>query len=588
MKIVYNISMKFFSNRQIAQMLREISAAYLVKGENNFKVLAYGNAADSVEHLTSELKDIWDEKKLNTVPGLGKNIQEHVVELFKTGKVQHFEAVKKDLPPGMFELLDITGMGPKTAFKLAKQLNIKNIKDLQKAAETGKIRELEGFGIKSEQEILSALDEFKVKPTRYLLPFAYDTSKRIVNYMRKIGECEKVEPMGSVRRMVSTIGDIDIGVASKQPLKVISHFKNFPEVDRVLGAGISSSSILLKNQVQIDLKVQPSEAFGSLLQHFTGSKNHNIHLRELALKKGMSLSEHGITYKKKLHKFSSERSFYEFIGMKWIEPELREDTGEIEASVKNQLPNLIKLEDIKGDIHLHSNYPIEPSHDLGKDSAETIVKRAIELGYEYVGLSDHSPGFSTHTKSQIVNLIKKRKESIEQLKSSYKNIRILNLLEIDVLKDEHISVPEDGLKLLDGTIAGIHSSHRQSKDQITKRLLVACNSPYIQVISHPTGRLLGQRESYEADWPKVFKACAKTGTILEINSWPNRLDLPDALVKEALKYKIKFVINTDAHNVYQMDNMKFGVAVGRRGWATKSDIVNTLPWLEFSTLFRVS
>lgn len=580
--------MKFFSNKDIAKLLREISAAYLVRGENNFKVIAYQNAADNVKHLAGELKDIWDEKKLNTVPGLGKSIQEHLDELFRTGHVKHFDEIKKELPPGMFELLDITGMGPKSAFKLASKLKLKSVKDLQKAAESGKIRELEGFGVKSEQEILTAIGEFKVKPGRHLLTFAYNTSQRIIDHMNKHPATLKVEPMGSLRRMVATIGDVDIGVASKEPLKVITHFKKSPEVSRVLGAGTSSSSILLKNRVQIDLKVQPPEAFGSLLQHFTGSKSHNIHLRELALKKGMSLSEQGITHKKKLLRFSTEESFYDFLGLMWIPPEMREDSGEIQAAIKNELPDLIELKDIKGDIHLHSDYPIEPSHDLGKDSMEKIVQRAVELGYAYVGLSDHSPGFSTHTKTQMVDLIKKRKEKIEQIKDSFKSVRILNLLEIDILKDEHISVPEEGLKLLDGAIAGIHSSHRQPKEQITRRLLAACNSPFIQVISHPTGRLLLERESYEADWPKVFETCAKTGTILEINSWPNRLDLPDLLIREALKYKVKFIINSDSHAIEQMDNIKFGVSVAKRGWATKNDIINTLPWLEFSKHFRVS
>lgn len=580
--------MKFVSNKQIAQLLRIVSAAYAIKGEDYFKIVAYEKAADSVEHATSELKDLWDDGKLDTIPGLGKAMQGYLDELFRTGKVKHFESIKKDLPQGMFELLGIPGMGPKSAHKLAKELKIKDIKDLEKAARTGKIRNLDGFGEKSEKDILASIAEFKGRTQRYILPFAFACTQRVVEHLRQIRECTKVEPLGSLRRMVSTVGDIDIAVASLNPAKVISHFKNFREVSRVLEAGPRTSSVVLKNGIQIDLMIQPPDAFGALLQHFTGSKNHNIRLREYALKRGMSLSEYGIKVHGKIKKFSSEEEFYKFLGLDFIEPELREDSGEIEAAAKHRLPNLVRLDDIRGDIHLHSNFPIEPSHDLGANYFEQIVKKAKNSGYQYIGLSDHSPSYSTHSKKQIIDLIKKRTAKIEQLKSSHKNIRILNLLEIDILADGRLSVPEEGLKLLDGSIAGIHSSHHQDKQRITQRMLVACQSPYVQVISHPTGRLLQQRESYGVDWPLVFEACKKTATILEINAWPNRLDLPDLLVKDAIKDGVKLVINTDAHHVDQMDNMIFGVAVARRGWATQKDIVNTLHWWDFRRLFNHS
>lgn len=301
----------------------------------------------------------------------------------------------------------------------------------------------------------------------------------------------------------------------------------------------------------------------------------------------MSVSDYGIKVKGKIKEFKTEENFYKFLSMDCPPPEIREDTGEIEAAQKHKLPNLVEEKDIKGDIHIHSNYPIEPSHDLGRDSFKVMVKKARELGYDYIGLSDHSPGFSTHSKLQIVDLIKKRREAIEQLRSSEKRFGILNLLEIDILTNGTLSVPDEGLKNLDGAIAGIHSSHSHDKATITKRMMVAIESPYVQVISHPTGRLLLRRESYKADWPRVFEACAKTGTILEINAHPNRLDLTDTLIREAIKYKVKMIINTDSHAVAQMDNMKYGIAVAQRGWATKDDIANTLPWEKFRKLFNV-
>ena len=579
--------MKFFSNKDIAKLFRSVSAAYVVRGGDYFKIVAYDKAADSVKHSTVEMKDLWDDQKLETVSGLGPGMRSHLDELFKTGHIKHFDQVKKGLPPAMFEFLDIGGLGPKTAYKLAKVLKLKNIDDLAKAAKAGKIRNLAGFGEKSEKDILDSIRLFKKRPGRYLLPFAFAAAQRVLNYLRLLKECERAEPLGSLRRMVATVGDIDIAVASKNPQKIIEAFKNFKEVQKVLGAGPMSSSVILRNGIQVDLKVLPTDSFGSLLQHFTGSKNHNIHLREYALKKEMSLSEYGIKYKDKLCKFKGEHEFYKFLSLKWMEPELREDTDEIEAAHKGNLPNLIKLEDIKGDIHLHSNYPIEPSHDLGTGSFEEIIAKAKSLKYEYIGLSDHSPGYSTHSKKQIIDLIKKRTAKIGQLKNSNKSVRVLNLLEIDIRTDGTLSVPEEGLKLLDGAIAGIHSSHNQNKTTITRRVLTAINSPYVQVISHPTNRLLMQRESSDIDWPAVFEACKKTDTILEINAWPNRLDLPDTLVRDAIRYGIKFVINTDSHAVEQMDNMRFGVAVARRGWAQKKDIINTLPWDEFKKFFNV-
>lgn len=577
---------KFISNKEIAKMLREVAAAYQAKGENRFKIIAYDNAATSAEHATSELKDLWDEGKLDTIPGIGKSIQAHLAELFKTGKVKHFESVKADIPPGMFELLDLPGTGPKTAYILAKTLNLKSKKDLEEAAKSGRIRKIPGFGEKSEKDILTALAETKNKTNdRYLLSDAFFIAERILKHLRGNKACVRAEPLGSLRRMVATVGDIDIAVVSKDPKAIIAHFQKFKEIKRVIDAGPRKSSVLLFNGMRVDLMVQPSHAFGALLQHFTGSKNHNIHLRELAIKKGWSVSDYGIKVNGKIKEFETEEEFYEFLGMEFIVPEMREDTGEIETAIKHQVPKVLDLNDIMGDIHLHSNYPIEPSHDLGKNNFEEIIEKAKSLDYEYIGLSDHSPGYSTHTKSQIAKLIEKRSVKIDQLKSSNKNFGILNLLEIDILTNGELSVPEEGLKMLDGAIAGIHSSHSHDKKTITKRLLVACESPYVKVISHPTGRLLLQRESYEADWPRVFEACVKTGTMLEINAWPNRLDLPDVLVREAIKNKVKLIINSDSHQASQMDNMKFGVAVARRGWATKDDIANTLPWNNFKKLF---
>ncbi len=580
--------MKYFSNRDIAKLLRDIAAVYSVKGENNFKIIAYNNAADSVENATRELKELWEDKKLNSVSGLGKSIQSHLDELFKTGHVKHFDEVKKGFPPVMFDLINLAGMGPKNAYKLSTTLKIKSIGELETAAKEGKIRAIPTFGQKSEKEILASILEFQGKNDRYNLPFTASVAQRVIDHIKKLGEAKEVEPLGSLRRMVSTIGDVDIAVASNEPAKIINHFKSFRETARVVTSGDVSSSMILQNGMRIDLKIQPPEAFGALLQHFTGSKYHNIALREYALKNKMSLSEYGIKYKGKLHKFANEADFYHFLNLDYIEPELRENTGEIEAAKNHTLPELIDTQNINGDLHIHSNYPIEPSHDLGKNSFEQLIERALELNYQYVGLSDHSPGASTHTKKQIIELIKKRTKKIEQINTSFKNIRVYNLLEIDILTSGELSVPQEGLEMLDFAIAGIHSSHNQPKDQITKRLMAAIDNPKVKIISHPTGRIIGERNSYEADWETVFKKCVKTKTYLEINSWATRLDLPDTLVRLAKSLGVKFVINSDAHAVSHMDNIKFGVSVARRGWCTKDDVLNTCSYIEFSRHFGLS
>ena len=573
-----------FSNKQIARLLKSIAVAYTIKGGHNFKVIAYENASDSVEHATSEVRDLWESNRLDTIPGVGESIQKHLDELFKTGNVKHFDEIKKGINPLVFKLTDIRGFGPKTAYQLVSGLKINSIKQLIEKAKKREIQKLPGFGEKSEKEILESISKHKDQ-TRFLLNEAFTVAERVLAYLRKLPECERAEPLGSLRRMVATVGDIDIAVASKKPEIIISHFKKYKETIKVLEAGPRKASILLLGGMQVDLMVEDPQGFGALLQHFTGSKYHNIHLREIALKKGYSLSDYGIKKKGKLLRFKTEEDFYGFLGMDWIIPEMREDAGELEAAISHSLPDSVKIDDIKGDIHLHSNYQIEPSHDYGVNTFQQIIERGKSMGYEYVGLSDHSPSVSTHTNREILNLISRRTRAIEHIKNSNKKMGVLNLLEIDILSTGELSVPEVGLKMLDGAIAGIHSSHSQNKLAITKRLMFAINSPYVKVITHPTGRLLLNRESYEADWDKIFEACFKTNTMLEINAWPNRLDLTDSLVREAIKRGVRLVINTDSHDIRQMNNMKFGVAVARKGWATKQDIANTMPWLEFRKLF---
>lgn len=584
------------SNQEIANLLKGIAAAYQIKGNQQFKVRAYEEAAVSVEHATSAIKDLWDDDKLETLSGVGKSIASYLDELFRTGKVKHFQAIMGEFPPAMFEFLQIPGVGAKTAYKLAKELKIASAKQalnkLKKAAEAGKIRRIEGFAEESERAIIEGLNEIGKRGKageRMTLPFAGELSKEIINYMKQCPQVERIDPLGSLRRRVATIGDLDFGVATEKPAEVIKYFCQYPKTKEVVAAGGNTARILTRDNRQIDLKTQSLDAYGALLQHYTGSKQHNIHLREIAQKKGWSLSEYGIKMgKKRVKRYKTEEDFYQELEMKWIPPELREDIGEIEAALKYQLPKLIELKDIKGDIHIHSNYPIEPSHDLGTASINEIVKKASEKRYEYIGLTEHNPSISQHSEKQIVAILKRKKEVIEQFKSSNKklarSIHLLNGLEIDIKPDGSLAIPEEGLDYLDFVIVSIHSSFRQSKLMATKRVLKALGHPKARILGHPTGRLLNRREGMEFDWDQIFNFCRKNKKWLEISAWPARLDLPDYLVREAVKNGVKMVINSDAHQLKEMDLMEYGVSVARRGWAEKEDIINTLSYNQIKNL----
>ncbi len=566
------------SNAKIAKIFRNVAASLTIKKIGNiFQIRAYENAADSVEQSTAEVHDLWQERKLDQVPSLGQAIRGYLDELFTKGKVKHFEQVQKGIPEVVFDLLEVSGIGPKTAEKIA-SLGVKNLEDLKKKLKSGDLVK-KGFSSKIAQNIMSGLHELGQRGNRMLLPYGFAQADKILGYLKKCPDVKQVHPLGSLRRMAATVGDLDFSVSSNEPKKIIDYFLKMPGVARVLDQGDSKATVILQSGIQVDLLVGSPDSYGALLQHFTGSKNHNIHLRTYAQGKGLSLSE---TVKAK-----TEKEFYGLLKMDVPPPEIREDTGEIEAALAHNLPKLVEFEDIKGDLHLHSNFPIEkPSHGPGVDSIEAIVKKAIELGYEFVGISDHSPSL-TLSREKIKATVEKRTKFIQSLNKSTKSIRILNGLEIDILGDGSLSVPDEVLATLDYVIAGIHSGHRGSKGEITKRLVAALNNPHVDIISHPTNRLLNERESSDADWEEIFKLAAKNNKILEINAYPNRLDLRDDLVRMAKKYGVKFIINTDAHEVSQMDNIRFGISVARRGWVTKEDIVNSWDWKTFAKWFRI-
>jgi len=588
------------TNQEIAKLLREVAASYVIQDDKKyrFQIVAYNNAADSINSETTQIKDLVKENKLDTLAGIGSSIKSHLEELIKTGRVKHFDSIKKSIPEAVFPLLDIPTFGPKKAYKLVTQFHLKNpdtvVQDIKRIAEEGKIASVPGFGEKSQQDILRAVEEFKLgiaKTVRMVLPYAYEIADKMLSYLRSCEDVIQAEPLGSLRRMASTVGDIDIAISTNKPEKVISHFVNYPYKERIIEKGDTSASILVSGGKQIDLMAQPPQRFGSLLQHFTGNKNHNVHLREYALKKGLSLSERGIKRqmangKLKMENYATEKEFYNALGLDWIPQEIREDTGEIELASVHKLPALVELKDIKGDLHIHSSFPIQPSHDLGQDKIEEMLKVASKLKYEYLGFSEHNPSISKHNSSQIYTIISKRNEYIEQITQSIKSVRIIKLLEIDILTNGELAVDNKSLDLLDGAIVSIHSSFKMGKNELTKRVLQGLSHPKAKILAHPTGRMLNERPGYELDFDKIFDFCVKNNKALEINAWPNRLDLPDTLVREAIKYGVKFVVDTDSHASWQMNLMRYGVAVARRGWAQKDDILNTLSYNQFIKWLR--
>ncbi|MBL7159114.1 hypothetical protein ISS85_01430 [Candidatus Microgenomates bacterium] len=640
------------NNQEIAVLLRKISAAYQIKGENQFRITAYDRAADSIEHLTFEAKDLWHDGKLKEISGIGVSIASHLDELFQTGQVKHFQKVMKNLPKAMFFLLSIAGFGARRAYKLVKVLKLKNpktvVEDLEKMARQGKIAPLEGFGEKSQQAIIEAIDNFKknqTKEQRMILPYADTIVQELIIYLKKNPKVIKADVLGSLRRMAATIGDIDIAVATHESQEIINWFLDFSKIKKVIEKGKSGASIILENGKQVDLRVQKPESYGAMLQYFTGSKNHNIKLRELALKKDLSLSEYGMKIiktrehkniktkeqknkREKIKKFRTEKELYQFLGLEWIPPELRENRGEIEAAQKKQLPKLIKLEDIKGDLHCHSNFDLKSSQDLGIDSFEKMIIKAIQLKYEYITFTEHNPSLSNHTEKQIITIMKRRKARIEEVLESKKlsqfkrkadienhsaqrsgslfrsvhspsasdllvsasstppagwfspflDIRVLNGLEINILPDGRLALPEKAFDYIDFAIIAIHSSFKQSREKMTKRVLSAFSHPKARILAHPTGRLLNQREGYGLDWEAVFDFCKNNKKALEINCHPTRLDLPDILVQKAIKKGVKIALGSDAHSTKTMEMMSYGVSVARRGWCEKSDILNTLDY----------
>ena len=550
-------------------------ALLLDLGEDNpFRIRAYQKAANNIESLSENIGSTYKKggiSALEDIPGIGHGIAEHIEELIKTGKLRAHDDLLKKFPKSLLELIAVPGIGPKTAILMNKKLKIDSIEKLEKAAKEGKLEKLPGIRAKKIQNILSGIAMKKRNVGRFSIGDALPFAEAIVDSLRKLKEIDRIVPCGSLRRAKETIGDIDILVTSKKPVKVMDAFTELPQVDKVLAKGETKSSVILKNGMQADIRVVEPESFGAAVYYFTGSKQNNIQIREMAIKKGLKINEYGIYKGNKKVGGAEENDIFKALGLSYIPPEIREAQGEIEAAQKGKIPELIELKDIRGDLHLHTD-----ATD-GSNTIEEMAAAAKKFGYEYIAITDHTK--STRVAGGLTEkeaLAHMRK--IDQVNKKISGIKVIRGMEVDILPDGKLDYPDSLLKEIDIVFASVHSNFKMGKNDMTKRIISAMKNKYVHVLSHPTGRLIGQREPYEVDLDQILNVAKNTGTFIELNGNPIRLDLDDIHCRKAKELGILIVITTDSHATSQLDLMRYGILTARRGWLEKKDVLNALSY----------
>lgn len=556
-------------NQEIAKIFNDISDILEIKGDNPFRIRAYRRAAQNIDGLAKDVAEISVEE-LREIPGIGDDLAGKIREYVKTGNLKFYDDLKKEVPSGLVDLLSVPGLGPKTAKLLFEKLQIKDIDDLEKHAKEGKLKGLPGIQARTEENILKGIAMIKRHPGRFPIGRVLPIAEGILGKLKEKAPVNKLSIAGSLRRWKDTIKDIDVLATSKDPHKVMDVFVHLPQVKEVLMKGPTKSSLITNEGIQVDLRVVEEDSFGAALAYFTGSKEHNIRLREMAVRKGLKINEYGIFDAKTEKKLGGkdEGDVYKILDMPYMPPELREDTGEIEAALEGRLPRLVEMGDIKGDLHVHTKSS-DGSHDI-----QELIDAAKARGYEYLAITDHSKGLAV-ARGLRVEQVLEQNNKIKVLNKKLKGFKLLSGTEIDIKSDGSMDYPDEVLKQLDIVAASIHSGFRQSKEQITKRLVSAMKNPYVSIIAHPSGRLIGERDAYEIDMDEVLKTAKETATAIEINAYPLRLDLSDMYVKKAKEMGVSLAINTDTHVIYQFDFMAYGVGTARRGWAEKKDVLNT-------------
>ncbi len=558
------------TNRELAETFTLISDLLEIKGEVIYKILAYRKAADSLENLAGDAQAYWRDGRLNDIPGVGKAIAEKIDELLRTGKLEFLERLKQEVPPSIVDILSVPDVGPKKAALFWKQLNVADLASLEAAARAGKLRSLPGMGEKSEAKILAGIEAVKRRSGRIPLGKAWPFAQTLLEYLKAVPGVAQVAVGGSLRRMRSTVGDLDILAAASDSTLVMQAFIHHPEVVSISGQGDTKASVEFQHGLRAQLWVHPPERWGTALQYATGSKDHNVRLRELALKQGLSLSDQALSRPDGSEILcATEEEVYRLLGLPWIAPELREDRGEIQAARNGSLPELIEPRDLLAELHSHSTW------SDGRLSIREMAEAARERGYRVLAITDHSVSLGVAQGLSVDELKEQRKEIDAAQRTVGDSIRLLQGSEVEIRSDGTLDFPDEALAELDIVIASLHSSLRQPREQVTQRLLNAIRNPHVDVIGHPTGRMIPNREGADLDMEAVLQAAWETGTALEINAHPARLDLDDVYSRRAIEMGIALSINTDAHSPADLDLAAFGVATARRGWVQAKDVINT-------------
>jgi len=562
-------------NREIAAVFEEISNLMKIIQDDpkwTFKAAAYDRAKRAIEGFPERLEDIARDpnRKLTDISGIGEDLAKKIIELIETGKSKYHQEQLAKVPASLLELLQLQTVGPQKVRLFYKQAGIKSIDDLEAAVQAGRLRNLPGMSVKSEENILKALEVYRRAAGRFRLDTAYETAQQLTHYLKEFRGVEKVTPAGSLRRGRETVGDVDLLVTGYDHAGIADHFAKFPGVAQLLAKGEDKVSLKLQNDLQVDVRLLDRESYGAALQYFTGSKEHNVALRERAKKRGWKLSEYGLFKGEEALARRTEEEIYAKLDLQWIPPELRENQGEIEAAEKGELPKLVELEDIKGDLHMHT------TASDGKASVEGMAEAAKKLGYEYILITDHSKAVT------IANGLDEKRavENIRRIKAArkkVKNIEIWTGAEVDILGDGSLDYPDEILKQFDIVLVSVHSRMNMPAEEMTARLLKALANPYVRILGHPTGRQILKRDPFVFDLEKVFAAAKEYGVILELNGHPERLDLCDRHLKLARDRGMKVIISTDAHSPDHFKLMRYGVVTARRGWMRKEDVLNTLP-----------
>ena len=553
----------------MARILYEVADILELQGVQ-FKPTAYRKAARNIESLTKELEEIRKEGGLREIPGVGEAIAKKIEEMLSTGHIRYLDELKEEFPAGLLQIIDVPDIGPKTAMHLYRELKITNLADLKHAAEQHQIRELKGFGERSEERILHGIALLERRSGRMLLGYAYPVAEGMVEYIRRKANLEKVSLGGSLRRMKETIGDIDILVGSNDPQWVMDIFTTHPQVEEVVERGQTKASVRLREGVQVDLRVVEEVQYGAALQYFTGSKDHNVALRQMAIDRGLKLNEYGLFRKDSNEVVAREREedIYQALGLEIMPPEMRENRGEIQASIAHRLPNLVGLNDIRGDLHVHT---------LASDGNATIEEIAYACkrkGYEYVGITDHSEALKIANGLSVERL--RGNMDIARNVSSLVEVKVLIGAEVEILENGKFDYPDDVLRQLDFVVGAVHSKFTMPEKEMTERVLTALSNDNMTILAHPTGRVLEQREPYALDMDRVMQAAKDHGVCLELNAFPERLDLNDIYCRKAKEMGVRVAISTDSHSIAQLDNMRYGVATARRGWLDAQDVLNTM------------